>query len=342
MGLAKREGRTNVTAHVYINNVPGIIAYTLSIMLPVYLQTHDQELAWRVGAAAVVWTGIIKLVAAPLRRRNPPIHSQARHDDGVRRGHVHVSRHGPACSASSISRSWESSRSPSSRLRCWPTFRSRNGEFLRSWSRGSCRSPSDCPSATFIPRGSGFSVQLPFVRTPGLLQAMGLAIPYLSVIAPMSIYQVLQDIASVEGANSAGDNYDARLIVACDGLGTFLCGVGGQHHHSGVAALHPPYKMMGARIGFCFWTGIIFLAVFMSGISLFIAQLFPWAILAAMIALRGHRRGPRHAASRGSKIFERDAAGIGPAAGAVVGSAVSSALPALKLSTQNPEVVRPR
>src|ERR1700756_4019741 len=27
--LARREGRTNVTAHVYINNVPGIIAYTL-------------------------------------------------------------------------------------------------------------------------------------------------------------------------------------------------------------------------------------------------------------------------------------------------------------------------
>src|SRR6202023_2954207 len=34
VGLAKRDGRTNVTAHVYINNVPGIIAYTLSIMLP--------------------------------------------------------------------------------------------------------------------------------------------------------------------------------------------------------------------------------------------------------------------------------------------------------------------
>src|ERR1700739_176652 len=50
VGLAKREGRASVTAHVYINNVPGIIAYTLSIMLPVYLQTRDQELAWRVSA----------------------------------------------------------------------------------------------------------------------------------------------------------------------------------------------------------------------------------------------------------------------------------------------------
>src|SRR5260370_16282880 len=65
VGLAKREGRSNVTAHVYINNVPGIIAYTLAIMLPVYQQPGDQELAWRIGAAAVVWRGLINLVAAP-------------------------------------------------------------------------------------------------------------------------------------------------------------------------------------------------------------------------------------------------------------------------------------
>src|SRR6202171_6744910 len=37
VGLAKREGRGNVTAHVYGNKVPGIIAYTFFINLPVYL-----------------------------------------------------------------------------------------------------------------------------------------------------------------------------------------------------------------------------------------------------------------------------------------------------------------
>ncbi len=63
--LARREGRQNVTAHVYGNNVPAIIAYTLSIFLPVYLQTHDAVAAWEIGAAAVAWTGIIKLAAAP-------------------------------------------------------------------------------------------------------------------------------------------------------------------------------------------------------------------------------------------------------------------------------------
>lgn len=63
--LAGRENRRDVTAHPYGNNVPAILAYTLAIFLPVYLQTHDANLAWRVGAAAVIWTGVIKLFAAP-------------------------------------------------------------------------------------------------------------------------------------------------------------------------------------------------------------------------------------------------------------------------------------
>src|SRR5882672_1893618 len=62
--LRRREHRNDVTAHVYGNNVPAIIAYTLSIVLPVYLQTHDPVAAWQTGAAAVIWTGVLKLVAA--------------------------------------------------------------------------------------------------------------------------------------------------------------------------------------------------------------------------------------------------------------------------------------
>jgi len=65
LGLRKREKRADVTAHVYGNNVPAVIVYTLSIFLPVYLQTHDVMRAWQIGAAAVIWTGIIKLALAP-------------------------------------------------------------------------------------------------------------------------------------------------------------------------------------------------------------------------------------------------------------------------------------
>ena len=337
VGLAKREGRTNVTAHVYINNVPGIIAYTLSIMLPVYLQSHDPGLAWRIGAAAVVWTGVIKLAAAPFagairafipRPAMMTVFGAAMYTylalvllqrifDQPLVGIVALTVVAIAVLANV------------------PITRGRIPPFLVAWL---------VPLAIGVavhyihPVWQGMSLQLPFVRTPAFLQAMGLAIPYLSVIAPMAIYQTLQDIASVEGANSAGDNYDARLVVACDGLGTFLCGAGGSIITPVVAALHPPYKMMGARIGFCLWTAVIFLIVFMSGLSLFMAQLFPWAILAAMIAYVaiGVGRATLHRVDQ--KYLNAVLLGLVLPTGAVVGSAVSSALPALKLSIANPEV----
>ena len=88
---------------------------------------------------------------------------------------------------------------------------------------------------------------------------MVLAVPYLSVIAPMSIYHVLQDIASVEGGTAAGDNYDARSVVAWDAVGTLVGGLAGSIVTPVIYALHPPYKALGARIGFAFWTPVIFL-----------------------------------------------------------------------------------
>src|ERR1700689_129778 len=63
--FAVREKRADVTAHVYGNNVPAILAYTLSVFLPVSLQTRDANRAWAIAAAAVAWTGIIKLLARP-------------------------------------------------------------------------------------------------------------------------------------------------------------------------------------------------------------------------------------------------------------------------------------
>ena len=96
--------------------------------------------------------------------------------------------------------------------------------------------------------------------------------------------------------------------------------------------------MMGARIGFCFWTAVIFLAVFVSGISLFMAQLFPWAILASMIAYVaiGVGRATLHRVEQ--KYLNAVLLGFVLPAGAVVSSAVNSALPALTLSAANPAV----
>jgi AGZA family xanthine/uracil permease-like MFS transporter len=337
VGLAKRDGRSDVTAHVYGNNVPGIIAYTLSIMLPVYLQTHDQELAWQVGAAAVVWTGVIKLIAAPFagaircfipKPASMTVFGAAMYSylalvllqrifDQPLVGIIALTIVAAAVMANVPITKW------------------RIPPFLVAWL---------IPLAVGLAVGyvhpvwQGISPTLPFVRTPRMFQALGLALPYLSVIAPMAIYQILQDIAAVEGASGAGDNYDARKVVACDGAGTLVCGLAGCVITPVVYALHPPYRAMGARIGFAFWTAIIFVAIVVGGLSSFIAQIFPWAILAAMIAYVaiGVGRATLHRVDH--KYYNAVLLGLVLPTGAVVSSAVGSALPALKLSAANPEV----
>src|ERR1700687_5747508 len=185
VGLAKREGRANVTAHVYGNNVPGIIAYTLSIMLPVYLQTHDQDCAGEGGAAAVVWTGLIKLIAAAfagaIRRFIPKPASMTvfgaamysylalvllqRIFDQPLVGIIAL-----AIVAAAV-------------LANVPITKWRIPPFLVAWL---------IPLAVGLAVGyvhpvwQGISLTLPFVKTPRFFHAPGVALPSLSVMAPMA------------------------------------------------------------------------------------------------------------------------------------------------------------
>ena len=337
MRLSKRENRTDVTAHAYGNNVPAIIAYTLSIFLPVYLETHDADRAWEIGAAAVVWTGIIKLAAAPFAgafRRYIPVPASMTVFGAAMYSYLalvllqRVFDHplvglvalAIVCVAV-LAKVPITSLQASAISRCWivPLLLGAMVGYVH-------------------PVWHGVSFVLPFVPSAGPLRAMVLALPYLSVIAPMSIYHVLQDIAAVEGATSAGDNYDVRSVVAWDGIGTLLCGLAGSIVAPVIYALHPPYKALGARIGFAFWTPVIFLAVVMTGLISFMAGLFPWAILATMIAYVSVGVGTATLHRVDRKYLSAVLLGFVLPAGAVVSTALNSALPALRLSAANPSV----
>lgn len=188
------------------------------------------------------------------------------------------------------------------------------------------------------PAWHGIAWQAPFAGSPGALSAMGLAVPYMSVIAPMAIYHLLQDVAAVEGSTAAGDNYDARSVIFWDGVGTLVCGIAGSVVTPIVYALHPPYKAMGARISYAFWTGVIFIAVIVSGLTIFITQLFPWPILAAMIAYVSVGVGTATLRRVDRKYVTVLLLSFILPAGAIVYAALNSALPALKLSAENPAV----
>ena len=335
--LARRENRTNVTAHIYGDNVPATIAYSLSIVLPVYLTSHDAVMAWKIGAASVIWTGLFKLAAAPLA--------------GIIRRIIPE----PACMAVFgaamysylalvlLQRLFDSpvvglvglAIVATTALAGVPITKWRIPPFMVAWF---------VPLAAGLvigyvkPVWPGFTAGPPWVASLGPIQSMGLALPYLSVIAPIAIYQVLQDIASVAGATAAGDEYDARAVLACDGLATVLGGMAGSIITPVVYAMHPSYKALGARIAFSIWTPLVVLAVVTGGITLFIAQLFPWPILAAMIAYVAVGVGMATVRAVQPKYWSVLLLGFVLTTGAVVSTTMNSALPALGLSAANPQV----
>lgn len=335
--LANREQRGNVTSHVYGNNVPAIIAYTLSIIMPVYLETHDVNRAWAVGAAAVAWTGIIKLIAAPFAgaiRRFIPVPAAMTVFGAAMYSYLALvllqrvfDQPLVGLIALAIILTAVLANIPITRWRIPP--------FIAAW----IVPLSVALAIGYVhPTWSGLSFQLPFASTAAPVSAMVLALPYLSVIAPIAIYQVLQDIASVSGAAAAGDDYDVRAVLAWDGVGTLVCGMAGSVIAPVIYAMHPPYKAVGARISFAFWTPVLFLAVVMSGLTVFVAQLFPWPILAAIIAYVSVGVGMATLRRVEPKYLSAVLLGFVLPAGAVVMTAVNSALPALKLSTANAAV----
>ena len=335
--LAKRERRADVTAHAYGNNVPAIITYTLSIFLPIYLETHDLNRAWGVGAAAVVWTGIIKLCAAPLAsafRRHIPLPAAMTVFGAAMYSYLALvvlqrvfDQPLVGIAALVIVAITVFANVPITSYRLPP--------FLFAW-----LIPLILGIAVGYvhPLWPGAALVLPFVPSAGPLRAMALAIPYLSVIAPMAIYHVLQAITTVEGATAAGDNYDARSVVAWDAIGTLLCGMAGSIVTPVIYALHPPYKALGARIGFAFWTPVILLLVVMTGLTSFFAALFPWPILAALIAYAAVGVGRTTLARVDRKYVSVVLLGFVLPVGAVVSAVMNSALPALQLSTARADV----
>ena len=73
--LAQREGRSDVTAIPFGVNTPTIFAYVFLIMGPVYVRTHDANLAWHAGIFASLFSGIVQTAGAfctDWLRRNTP------------------------------------------------------------------------------------------------------------------------------------------------------------------------------------------------------------------------------------------------------------------------------
>ena len=115
----------------------------------------------------------------------------------------------------------------------------------------------------------------PMFQLAELWQARQQLLPWLGVIIPMGLFNVLGSLQNIDSAEAAGDRYPVRSSLLCNGLGTVVAAVFGSCFPTTIYIGHPAWKAMGARIGYSWLDGIVVAVCCFLGLFGLIGQLIP-------------------------------------------------------------------
>ncbi len=91
----------------------------------------------------------------------------------------------------------------------------------------------------------------------GWLDSFDDALSYLPIAFPFAIVTVVGGIDCTESAAAAGDNYDTRTVIAVEGIATLVAGFSGGVIQTTPYIGHPAYKAMGGRAAYTLGTALL-------------------------------------------------------------------------------------
>jgi len=293
--LAKREGRSDVTAMPYGPSVPHMFIVVFLIMLPTYLKTKDPILAWQFGLVWCLVIGVIVLLGAfvgPTIRKYTPRAAMLGTLAGISIAFISMR---PAFQG------WEDP---------W-LFLMAFTIVLVSWLAG-VRLPWGLPGGlaavvvgtvlawlarlfhldmlmdpTAVGAAFGqFGLHLPY-PTGDFLKAMGSIGPLLITAVPLGIYNFTEGMNNVESAAAAGDDYNLRLILMADGVGAIVGAILGSPFPPAVYIGHPGWKAVGGRIGYSLATGVVIGIVCFLGLTALLLAVIPLVAILPILLFIG-------------------------------------------------------
>lgn len=98
--------------------------------------------------------------------------------------------------------------------------------------------------------------------------------PYIGVIIPMGVFNVVGSMQNLESAEASGDKFPAGPSLAVNGIGTIAASIFGSCFPTTIYIGHPGWKKMGARSGYSFLNSIFFTIICMTGTMSLVA----WAV----------------------------------------------------------------
>ncbi|MGL4773613.1 MAG: xanthine/uracil/vitamin C permease, partial [Clostridium sp.] len=128
--------------------------------------------------------------------------------------------------------------------------------------------------------GVGFYIPNPTTAIQGIINGFAIVAPYLTIVAPIMIYNFIETMDNVEGANAAGDVYSVREAQFADGICTMISACFGAVVPNTVWLGHAGLKKSGAGIGYSWLGGLILGLAGILGLFTFFTELIPPAIAA--------------------------------------------------------------
>ena len=282
MRLARRTGRTNVTALPFGINTVSLFAHVFLVMLPARLAAEAAgaadpvRVAWQAGLVACLGSGLIELtgslVADRIRRATP-------------RAALLSTLAGIALGFISLGFLFRTFARPVVGLATLGvvllTYFGRvrfkgglpGGFVAVATGTALCWATGVAPGAT-PPNPATLNLPVPVLGD--LLAGLGdrHLVTYLAVILTMGLFNLLGSLQNIESAEAAGDPYPTAPSLAVNGLGSVAAACFGSAFPTTIYIGHPGWKAMGARAGYSVLNAAFATVVCLTGTLAHIA----WAI----------------------------------------------------------------
>ncbi|ONI47071.1 uracil permease [Candidatus Epulonipiscium fishelsonii] len=112
-------------------------------------------------------------------------------------------------------------------------------------------------------------------------------IPYLPVILPLQVCNFLTTLQGLESAKEAGDEYNQMESMIMDGIFTVIGATLGNPFPTTVYYGHPGYKQLGARGGYSLITGMLYTLLTITGLTGMVMALIPYEVVLIILVFIG-------------------------------------------------------
>jgi len=288
---AKHTGQSDLCAQPFGINTPGVFAFCFSIMGPVYRETGDAHLAWKVGVLGNFLQGLfevaLSIIGPSIATAVPPVALLGSLASiGLALLFTDAFAGGMYASLASLLPFYLVMLAMCANIKI-PRLPAMLPPVLVGTVCAWARQQPGVVSALEVQKSAGLLGFHPGGFAFEAFDSWSAVQPYLPVIFPVALTVSVGTIQCREVAAKAGDAYNLRWSMVGDGLASILAALLGSPFGMTVFIGHPGFKAMGARVGYNILVGVSFVVMCFTGLAGLFAAIFPPAALNPILLFIG-------------------------------------------------------